>query len=611
MDYTRIFLISLVGILSRVYMTETADIILEAEDMLGDVKHITDRSKASGAKTIHLYGGETIHTEICLIQEVDILEVGIGYTNDGGSDLIEVKISEVVYGHVLTDVNLDKGNGWNDVSYENALFRAFSLVGRKQLAIVIAESDKYGVEIDYIKIKLNDSQVTEDSFLCRVFCFEDIVYNSTLEYTTKGRAEQRSSITTCAEEDNVNIPIFHDNPRKFTITAQMPKYQTFKNNRHADWSQCEFNTEYWKFTDINFLQNQFMTWQNDKLNLTMSKLSPFHSHGTRKIAQLDFDFELDGPSIGSTESEAGTLLVIKDLQFQGQFVLRYQYFNRYNVWSQSETKIVKEGETEVEFVSPDFSFREGSGNKIRIKVFSDQKSTSGIKIGTMYLRVRWLKPGKTTILFQDQTTVIEGVDMDMWWRTNETMNVILTNKKESFTNVDFLRIYQRVPWTDASLSQTFVLYQDGNVRLLPLTPHGLDWIPFGSSVLIGQTDLHSTRPSAPISHLHIDPFTLNMKIFYKDGGTIKLDIKSEGTRTSLMVSESHFTSDLNVSPFVTFRSMFVENGNGDVDHLSIDSEGAVPIIGSWKFLHGNYFAFHRKCISKHNTLSPDIIIRIN
>ena len=58
------------------------------------------------------------------------------------------------------------------------------------------------------------------------------------------------------------------------------------------------------------------------------------------------------------------------------------------------------------------------------------------------------------------------------------------------------------------------------MRLLPVTPHGLNWIPFGSSVLLGQTDPHSSRPSAPIANVSINPTTLSMTLIYIDGGTM-------------------------------------------------------------------------------------------
>lgn len=55
--------------------------------------------------------------------------------------------------------------------------------------------------------------------------------------------------------------------------------------------------------------------------------------------------------------------------------------------------------------------------------------------------------------------------------------------------------------------------------------------------------------------------------------------------------------------------MYVADDNNDVDHISVDGGKPLKITEQWNEIRGNYFAFFRQCISKHNTQSPDISIQ--
>ncbi|KAL4231367.1 hypothetical protein ACF0H5_008946 [Mactra antiquata] len=584
------------------------EVKIEAETMLGNNEDIFSRRLASEGKSVHLISDQSIFMDICLLTPTEISSVEVIYSNDGGSDRIQVSVGKTVLGVVDTLAYTDNGQGWSRFRTSSETFPPVTIEGRQSLHLYVLQSDKYGVEIDYIKFNLNKT-LSLDSLECAAFCFDDISYSPPPNETncvSPGRAEQKSVKTLCAEEDNVNVPIFHDNPSKFVVTASMPKYRSFSNSRGPDWENCAFSSAFWSFQHIQLANT--LTLNSDKAQLVMS-MSPSELLGTNRIAMIEVDFVLADVRSGSTESVVGTLTTFNDLIFTGSLTLQFQYYDRYNKWSTTQIKTVKQGTRSVEFSTPDNSFREGGGNKIRVEIFTDRTSIKdAIIIGELSMRMRQLVDDKSRTIFQDGTTVIEGVDMDLWWRVNETMTVTVANK--TFDNIDYIRIYQRVPWTASLVSQVFVLYQDGNVRLLPITPHGLDWIPFGSSVIIGQTDPLSPRPSAPINHLDIDPDNLKVTVWYADGGVIPIEIDTSVSETRLTVSETHFTGDLQTQPFFTFRSMYVTDGNGDVDHMSVDGGNSISILDDWSSLPGNFFAFFRKCISKHNTQSPDITISV-
>jgi hypothetical protein len=71
-----------------------------------------------------------------------------------------------------------------------------------------------------------------------------------------------------------------------------------------------------------------------------------------------------------------------------------------------------------------------------------------------------------------------------------------------------------------------------------------------------------------------------------------------------------FMNNTYLYPFVTVRSMYVEEGNTDVDSVKVDDVTTYNIMDNWGTVSGKSFAFHRRCMSKHLTLSPDIQIDI-
>lgn len=156
------------------------------------------------------------------------------------------------------------------------------------------------------------------------------------------------------------------------------------------------------------------------------------------------------------------------------------------------------------------------------------------------------------------------------------------------------------------------MYQDGNVRLLPLPPPGMDWIPFGSSVIVGYSDPSDLRPSAPITSVTFFPSTLRLHVRYRDGGSAWLTLSSTQTVTELVVSDIHsgVGRDIWRLPFATLRSMYVEDGNSDCDSVLVDGKNYRPILGQWGSMHGKSFFFFRRCESSHLTLSPDIRIDV-
>ena len=135
-------------------------------------------------------------------------------------------------------------------------------------------------------------------------------------------------------------------------------------------------------------------------------------------------------------------------------------------------------------------------------------------------------------------------------------------------------------------------------------------IPFGSSVIIGQTDPTVTRPFASIKHVIIDTESLAMNVAYQDGGSSKLTLINSLSKTEIIVSDIRFQRNPILYPFATFRSMYVTEGNSDMDHVSINGIYPRHIMTDFDAIMGRSFVFHRKCMSRHLNLSPDIYVDV-
>ncbi|KAL3877039.1 hypothetical protein ACJMK2_034795 [Sinanodonta woodiana] len=605
-----VYAILLVGLVS----IQASPDVLEAENaVFFEGKQVIPRSEASGQATLKMNKGQTVSIEFCMMTLSEIEVQNVWYSNDGESDLITVTVDNTKLGEVLTEPLYKNGAGWNIFNPSGSLGSIIYLSeGRHQLSLYIEKGDEYGVEIDKIELFIHNGK-EEHSLDCKVFCFDDISYDHGIaetgfgHYTSKGKLVQKSKMTLCAEEDNINIPIFHDSARKYIISVNLPHYTSFANNRMADFDNCKMTFSLWSFRDIDLSQTQPVTQSSGVATLSVTPLetdwqSNLISYG------LIIEFSLDGPSLGMMDSEIGSVIKVSFRGIINPVDVTMQYFGRWSQWSESTNKTVYSNKTWDTWAVPDFTWREGRGNSIRLTITAFR--IEQIHIEEIVMNKRGLAMDQSMMVYNDGMTIIDVVDIDAWWRVNETMTLKTLNDGRVFQGVDYFRIYRKIPWSENNFCQVFVMYQDGNVRLLPITPHGLDWIPFGSSILIGQSDHMALRPAAPVRHADIDPKELTIELTYLDGSFLSLKLDARMKETMIIVSNALYARSLASYPFLTFRSMWVSNGNADVDNVSVDGNEPHHILSGWSTLRGTAFAFFRKCISKHNTLSPDIRVKI-
>ena len=179
--------------------------------------------------------------------------------------------------------------------------------------------------------------------------------------------------------------------------------------------------------------------------------------------------------------------------------------------------------------------------------------------------------------------------------------------------IHFIRVIRRIAGTD-SWPEVLVLYSDGNLRLKPQAPaaggdpaFGGDPV-FGSSVVVGPAP-RSERPVTDIRSVRFSPGDATLRVRYAARGA-RADLRLarvDRSVTRVRVTARYASGP--AVPFATVRSMFVEDGNNDVDSVAwADAGGAVrqQHLNGFQTATGSAFAFARALRSRHNTSAPDI-----
>ncbi len=184
------------------------------------------------------------------------------------------------------------------------------------------------------------------------------------------------------------------------------------------------------------------------------------------------------------------------------------------------------------------------------------------------------------------------------------MNVSV-NGGSSASNVTYFRIYKLIDETYWDYPQVFVLYEDGDSRIIPQPPVGLNNVTFGPNVNLGDTGQLECS-FADIDRVEIDPQNLVMDITYEDKTSSHVELKVD--RNQSIVEVSNIKYDTYNHPFMIFRSMSAKDKNADTDSIRAQN-GIYPITGGLTELTGTWWQFLRKN-SSNDTYSPDTKIEV-
>lgn len=205
-------------------------------------------------------------------------------------------------------------------------------------------------------------------------------------------------------------------------------------------------------------------------------------------------------------------------------------------------------------------------------------------------------------LLNNGTDIAEGCTVADWWRPY-MMRVTLG---ATSGNYNYIRLYRKI-LNENSWPQYLVLYEDGNLRLKPQPPPGVADTCFGSSVVIGPAR-PSDRPYADIAEVRIDFAADALDVTFRDGGSARINLAIDRAQAVAKV-DVHYPIGPS-RPFAIFRSMYVADGNADIDHVRAPGR-TLPILGDWLDLEGPWWFFYRAERSSHNTSAPDIRVEVS
>lgn len=557
------------------------------------------RSEASGRKSVHLVQGQYLEYNFCLRKESKVQVSNIRFSNDGPHDEYIVEIDGNVVGEFLTGTQTGSGAAWNDYHSSGYVGQPVVLeAGSHKVKLITAVSDQWGAEVDFITLDVDDMNLDEMGFYCDKFCFDDIIFKnvSTGDSIPSSRFEQNSFKSSCSEEANVKVAVYNDIADTFRLTATIPKYRTFSNNRVPIFSGCNFGRPSLNLSNI--LVDPFGQIMNTKKMRTVFAGSPTYMIMSTTFLQSKPSFVR-----GVDENRVGSILTIRFRNEGPIFDLDVSYLGESRRYISFERlKIDPQNETTYSWTFPDYSWSIDQENILRLGFSSAQ--TMNIVIDSLTLKSRETVHNKT-VLFKDNRYIIEGTDIDFWYMGENTMAITSKYTKEEFYDMDRIQVYAKLPWS-SGYSQVFSLYHDGLVSLLPMTPHGLDWIPFGTSVVIGPNNASDPRPTSPIKSIEIDTINMKFDVEFIHGDRVSLYVDAMHHDTILTIKYNSITHDRKLYPLMTLSSMWISDGNSLVDRISVNRDADRNIIGNWKTLYGLSAVLYRKCISSYNTMSPDL-----
>ncbi|KAK3089180.1 hypothetical protein FSP39_001543 [Pinctada imbricata] len=582
--------------------------ILEAEDYVSNRFKI-HRDSASGHSTINFNKGQSLNLYFCLRFETQVALHDVKYSNDGGPDTFEVSIDGYKLGTVVTPEHSGFGQNWDMFMSSDQLGPIMTLQsGRHKVTLNFTQTDYYGVEVDNVQLMVQDSRLGRNLFDCALYCVPNIHYDNgpARDDVPSATAVRKILPSTCPLEDNLLIYMYHENIEFYLITASLPKYRSFENNHGQEEGSCDVALNrniLWKFTNV-----KLPLLNTDDERFAEGALITYKGSNMTRSESLVISFKSIDPE---DEFDKGTVLFLRMKEPTNQMYIQFRYRGLDSDWSEPEGQFINLQQMEATMTIPTKTWSTTDQNQIEIFIFVDPDSVYDNILETIELRRRRIEAIRETDLFNKLDTQIKSVEIVTGdpSESQEKMTIRRRDTEKFVNSSSYLSIMNNTPWSKRN-SEILRLYQTGLLYLIPMTPHGLESVPFGSGVVVGQSQPDTDEPLAPIEHVEIDPGALLIYITYKDGGQATLLVKPQLQQTQVIVKDVKLQKDPFAYPFATVKSMWQYDGNSEVDHVSTNGNVERHVINGWEKLYGTSFAFFRKCISRHNTQSPDLQIKV-
>lgn len=581
---------------------------IEAENHACD-RGVHRRPYASNHKAVYLKPGGTLRLDLCTAFNASIRIMGVFFFCTGSEITVEVSMDGLPIGKFSTPAHLNTTDRWKEF-YDSGPIGELQLLkpGPHYIDLYISPNETELIEIDELYIGTTDNYTTKEILTCQLSCMDEL--NSPEVHDPKpGLAPatfiQHSFPTKCAERDNVNIALVHPTVQSYRITASYPAYNSMLNHGGCDYRNCgNINAIIlWMIRNEPYDSMHNVLTDMESMELMLNASEPL----LVKIA-----FSIDGKSKGLIDADIGSILLIKFKEIVHDFSIDMNFKGRHKNVSTGGTINLNKAHINDMWTIPDYTWSESEHNEIYLLFKTNQ--TQRVVLDYVALRRRRQRGKTVTTLYEDADTAIVGVNLDFWWRRPYTMNVTVednSGNQRVFENIDYIKLKKRTVGC-CTMSKMFVLHQDGKASSVPPLIHGLNSVPFGSSFIIGPSNLTCAKPAADIRALHIYQVvpTLRFRVTYYDNSTASVEVSTKGLETEVLVSDIKMTTNRTETPFVLFRSMWVTNGNSNVDHFKTNRENGRPILAPWNNLTSTWAKFYRSCESKHLSKSPDMSIEL-
>ncbi|ESO85405.1 hypothetical protein LOTGIDRAFT_154901 [Lottia gigantea] len=158
-------MVVIVGLLSLLVIKQViaVEVFIEGEN---NKNVINSRSEASNQQTLQLSEDDKATYEFCLTESALVKVKNIRYSNDGGTDRIDVIVNDDTIGSFQTTGEANNGQNWNVFRSSGEVGQSQMNSGRHKLYVKVDTADQYGVEIDNIQLEVNNND-DQDTINCR------------------------------------------------------------------------------------------------------------------------------------------------------------------------------------------------------------------------------------------------------------------------------------------------------------------------------------------------------------------------------------------------------------------------------------------------------------
>nr|KAG5714679.1 hypothetical protein BaRGS_000167 [Batillaria attramentaria] len=545
--------------------------------------------------------------QFCLQSSTVITISDVRYSNDGDSDYVEVRLDGERLGTFESHSKTSSGDNWNQFEHTGVIGQPVSVhAGKHVLELVFVSTDRHGIEIDFVGLDVEDEGQDERLLQCAAYCDSAINYSPTLvsDSLPSGWIQQQSHRTSCAEELNVRVALYHPGLASYRLTAHSPRYQTLLNDYHRDFHGCvgtETGHAVWFFTNFDVLPS------SDQIQYENSATLSFSGDNSAKNTKLRVVFSPpDLSAIGDgavlrlkfrrPSSGSGLTIVLLDMTVQGALL------------TEERSVDVSKNDNEISFeIEADALQGQGQGQgQVELTLTVIHRGEFTLHADYLRLAVR-PQAEQTHNVYSDTMTMVEALDVP--GGAGGGMLVYRPDNTATWYEVDAVRVMKKVSWSE-EFEEIFRLERNGEVHLKPRSAYGSQAPPYGTSVVVGPSDPSASPPVAPIKRIDIDPWALKFTLTYLDSSVSELLVRSGTFGVRVIVNHVRIDPASRAWPVAVVTSMWVADGKADVDHVS--ANGATPreVLSGWDRLYGTMFAFFRQCVSRHKTQAPDILVEL-